>query len=73
MPNYYGECEQGSHHQILILEHLIKELLRSIHGQIERHHGITKMIQESCSKYYCPGLAKRIKQWVMNCEDCIEY
>ena len=31
------------------------------------------MIQECRSKYYYPGLAKRIRQWVMQCEDCIKY
>ena len=31
------------------------------------------MIQECRSKYYHPGLAKRIKQWVLKCEDCNKY
>ena len=38
-----------------------------------KHPGITKLIQECRSKYYYPGLAKKIKQWVMQCEDCIKY
>ena len=46
-------------------EHLITDLLKAIHGQMEKHPGITKMIQECRSKYNYPGLAKRIKQWVM--------
>ena len=73
MRKYYGECRQVTHHQILIPEHLITELLKAIHGQMGKHTGITKMIQECRSKYYYPGLAKRIKQWVMQCEDCIKY
>ena len=70
---YYGECGQVTHHLILTPEHLITELLKAIHGQMGKHPGITKMIQECRSKYYYPGLAKRIKQWVMQCEDCIKY
>ena len=63
MRKYYGECGQVTHHQILIPEHLITELLKAIHGQMGKHPGITKMIQECRSEYYYPGLAKRIKQW----------
>ena len=73
MRKYYGECGQITHHQILIPEHLITELLTAIHGQMGKHPGITKMIRECRSTYYYPGLAKRIKQWVMQCEDCIKY
>ena len=70
---YYGECGQVTHHQILIPEHLITELLKAIHRQMGKHPGITKKIQECRSKYYYPDSAKRIKQWVMQCEDCIKY
>ena len=69
MRKYYGECGQVTHHQILIPEHLITELLKAIHGQMGKHPGITKMIQECRSKYYYPGLAKKIRQWVMQCEE----
>ena len=73
MRKYYGECRHVTHHQILIPEHLITEFLKAMHGQTGKHPGITKTIQESRSRYYYPGLAKRIKQWVMQCEDCIKY
>ena len=73
MRKYYGECGQVTHHQYLIPEHLFTELLKAIHGQMGKHPGITKMIQECRSKYYYPGLAKRIRQWVMQCEECIKY
>ena len=65
MRKYYGECGQVTHHQLLIPEPLITELLKAILGQMGKHPGITKMIQECRSKYCYPGLAKRIKQWVM--------
>ena len=73
MRKYYGECGQVTHHQILIPEHLNTELPKAIHGQMGKHPGITKMIQECRSKYYRSVQAKKIKQWVLKCEDCIEY
>ena len=62
MRKYCGECGQVTHHQILIPEHLITELLKAIQGQMGKQPGITKMIQECRSKYYYPGLEKRISQ-----------
>ena len=38
-----------------------------------KHPGITKVIQECISKFYYPEFAKRIKQWVLQCEDFIKY
>ena len=52
MRKYYGECGQVTHHQLLIPEHLNTELLKAIHGQMGKHPGLTKMIQECKSKYY---------------------
>ena len=72
MRKYYGECGQVTHHQIIIHEHLINELLKLIHGQMGKHPGITEIIQEFRSNYNCPGLAKSIKQRVQNSEDCIK-
>ena len=73
MRKIYGECGQVTHQQILIPEHLMTDLVKAIHGQMGKHPGIKKMIQECKSKYYNPGLAERIKQWVLQCEDCIKY
>ena len=44
-----------------------------MHGQMGKHPRITKMILEGRSNYYCPGLAKKTKPWVQNCEECIKY
>ena len=73
MRKYYGEYGHVTHNQILFPKHLITELLKAVHGQMGKHPGIAKMIQECSSKQYYPGLAKRIKQWVLKCEDCIKY
>ena len=70
---YYGECGLITHHQILIPELLINELLRALHEQMGQHPGVTKKIQECLSKFYCPGLATKTEQWLTRCEDCIKY
>ena len=45
MRKYSGECGQVTHHQLLIPEHLITELLKATHGQMGKHPGITKIIR----------------------------
>ena len=71
MRKYYGEDGTITHHQILIPKHIVPELLSTLHGKTNKHPGITKMIQESRTKYYYPGLARKIRAWVINCPDCI--
>ena len=69
---YFDETGMISHYQVLLPKQLLEEFLFSLHGQSARHPGITKMIQEARQKYYYPSLAKHIRQWVINCEDCIK-
>ena len=71
MRKYYGEDGTVTHRQILIPKHIVPELLSTLHGKMNKHPGITKMIQESRAKYYYPGLARKIRAWVINCPDCI--
>ena len=71
MRKYYGEDGTVTHHQILIPKHIVPELLSTLHGKTNKHPGITKMIQERRTKYYYPGLARKIRAWVINCPDCI--
>ena len=71
MRKYYGENGTVTHHQILIPKHIVPELLSTLHGKTNKHPAITKMIQESRTKYYYPGLARKIRAWVINCPDCI--
>ena len=73
MRKYYGECRQVTHHQIIIPKQLITEVLKAIHCQVGKQLRTTKMIQECRFKYHYPGLAKRFKQWVLQCEDCIKH
>ena len=67
---YYDETGQIKYHQILLPNHLLKELLIAIHGTAHRHAGISKMLQEIRQKYYYPGMAKHVKKWVEGCETC---
>ena len=71
MRKYYGEDGTITHHQLLEPKHIVPELLSTLHGKTNKHPGITKMILESRTKYYYPGLARKIRAWVINCPDCI--
>ena len=71
MRKYYGEDGSVTHNQIIIPKHLVPELLSTLHGKTNKHPGITRMIQECRSKYYFPGLARKIRAWVTSCPDCI--
>ena len=41
-----GKADKSPTIKILLPEHLITELLRAIHGQMGKHPGIKKLIQE---------------------------
>ena len=49
---YYGNTGSVKNYQILILKQLVKEVLRSLHGDFGKHPGITKMIIAYRGKYY---------------------
>ena len=59
MRKYYGECGQVTHHQMLIPEHLITELLKAIHGQMGKHPGITKNDPRMQIKFLLSGISKK--------------
>ena len=69
---YYTDTGITSHYQILLPTQLLEELLRALQGHNSNHPGITKMIQEVKQKYYYPCIAKYIKNWVSNCQTCIQ-
>ena len=43
---YFDETGNGKYHQILLPQHLLQELLQSLHGTAHKHPGISKMLQE---------------------------
>ena len=68
---YFGETGSVKYYQILIPKQLVKEGLRSLHGEFGRHPGISKTVIAYREKYYFPKMAQLIREWVMSCEQCI--
>ena len=68
---YFGETGSVKYYQILIPKQLVKELLRSLHGEFGKHPGISKIIIAYREKHYFPKMAQLIREWVMSCEQCI--
>ena len=68
---YYGETGSIKNYQILLPKQIVNEVLRSLHGELGKHPGITKMIIAYRQKYYYPRMAQLIREWVMSCEKCI--
>ena len=67
---YFDETGNVKYHQILLPQHLLRELLYSLHGTAHKHPGISKMLQEIRQRYYYPSMAKHVKKWVEGCEQC---
>ena len=67
---YFDETGNVKHHQILLPQHLLQELLQSLHGTAHRHPGISKMLPEVRQMYYNPSMAKHVKRCVKGCEQC---
>ena len=68
---YFGETGSVKYYQILIPKQLVKEVLRSLHGEFGKHPGISKTIIAYKQKYYFPKMAQLIREWVISCEQCI--
>ena len=68
---YFGETGSVKYYQILIPKQLVKEALRSLHGEFGKHPGIFKTIIACREKYYFPKMAQLIREWVISCEQCI--
>ena len=68
---YFGETGSVKYYQILIPKQLVKDVLRSLHGEFSRHPGISKSIIAYREKYYFPKMAQMIREWITSCEQCI--
>ena len=68
---YFGESGSVKNYQILIPKQLVKEVLRSLHGEFGKHPGIFKTITACREKYYFPKMPQLIREWVISCEQCI--
>ena len=69
---YFGETGSAKYYQTLMPKHLVKEVLRILHGEFGKHQGIYKTVIAYKEKYYFPKMAKLIRKWVMSCEQCIK-
>ena len=69
---YFGETGSVKNYQILMPKQLVKEVLRSLHGEFGKHPAIFKTIIAYREKYYFPKMAQLISEWVMSCEQCIK-
>ena len=67
----FGETGSVKCYQNLIPKQLVKEVLRSLHGEFGKHPGNYKTINAYREKYYFPKMAQLIREWVMSCEQCI--
>ena len=67
---YIDETGNVKYHQILLPQHLLQELLQSLHETAHKHPGISKMLQEIRQRYYYPRMAKYVRKWVEGCEQC---
>ena len=68
---YFGETGSVKKYQTLIPKQLVKEVLRSLHGEFGKHPGIIKTIIAYREKYSFPKMAQLIMEWVMSCEHSI--
>ena len=68
---YFGETGSVKYYQILIPKQLVKEVLRSLHGEFCKHPGNYKTIIAYREKNYFPKLAELIREWVISCKQCI--
>ena len=58
---YYGETGSVKYYQFLIPKQLVKEILRSLHGEFGKHPGIFKTIIACREKYYFPKMGAIIQ------------
>ena len=66
-----GETGSVKYYQNFIPKQLVKEFLRSLHGEFGKHPRIFKTIIANREKYYFPRMAQLFREWVMSCEQCI--
>ena len=66
----FDETGNVKYRRILFPQHLLQELLQSLHGTAHKHPGVSKMLQEIRQRYYYPSMAKHGKKWEDGCEQC---
>ena len=69
---YHKDIHEASHLQVLLPGHLLKVFLQSLDGTAGKHPSISKMMQEIRQKYSFPSIATYVRNWVRDCEICIQ-
>ena len=69
---YYNDIGEISYLEVLLPGQLFRVLLRSLHGTAGKHPGISKLMQEIRQNYYFPSIATYVRNWVRDCETCIQ-
>ena len=69
---YYNDIGEVSHLQVLLPGQLLKVLLQSLHGTAGKHPVISKMMHEIRQNYHFPSIATYFRNWVRECEICIQ-
>ena len=69
---YYNDIGEVSHLQVLLPGQLLKVLLQSLHGTAGKHPRISKVMREIRQMYYFPSFATYVRNWVRDCEICIQ-
>ena len=68
----YNDLGEISHLQALLSGKLLKVLLQTLHGTTGKHSGISIMMREIRQKIYFPSIATFVRNWVRDCEVCIQ-
>ena len=68
----YNDIGEVNHLQVLLPGQLLKVLLQSLHGTASKHPAISKSMQEIRQKYYFRSIATYVRNWVRDCEICIQ-
>ena len=61
-----------SHLQVLLPAQQSGTLLNSLHAEAAKHCGISKMMQEIRRKHYFPSNANHVREWVQQCQFCVQ-
>ena len=64
----FGETGSVKNYLTFIPKHLANEVLRSLHGKIGKHQGISKIIAAYMEKYYFLKMEQLIREWLLSCE-----
>ena len=69
---YYNNLGEVSHLQVSLPGKIFRVLQQSLHATAGKHPGISEMMQEIRQKYYFPSVATDVRNWVRDCEICIQ-